>query len=106
MSESKRNTPPFSAKGIGQTDLARMDAHVIQPEEYAELPEITDEMIARGVPGNGLDLARRGRGRPRIENPKRQVTLRVDGDVIEAMRATGPGWQARANEALRERFKA
>jgi uncharacterized protein (DUF4415 family) len=34
------------------------------------------------------------------------VTLRVDGDVIEAMRATGPGWQARANEALRDRFKA
>lgn len=105
MTESKRNTLPSSAEGIGQTDLARMDAHVIQPEEYDELPEITDEMIARGAPGNGLELARRGRGRPRVENPKRQVTLRVDADVIDAMRATGPGWQARANEALRDRFK-
>jgi len=27
--------------------MARVDAHVIQPEEYIELPELTDEMFAR-----------------------------------------------------------
>jgi uncharacterized protein (DUF4415 family) len=30
------------------------------------------------------------------------LTLRLDPDIIEAFRATGPGWQARINEALRK----
>ena len=106
MTESKRSTVPASVDGIGRTDLARLDAHVIQPEEDDEIPEITDAMMARAVPGPGLELVRRGRGRPKVENPKRQVTMRLDTDVIEAMRASGPGWQDRANEVLRARFKA
>jgi uncharacterized protein (DUF4415 family) len=43
----------------------------------------------------------RKRGRPRLEAPKRQVTLRLDVDVLEGVRATGPGWQTRVNKALR-----
>jgi uncharacterized protein (DUF4415 family) len=33
---------------------------------------------------------------------KRQVTLRLDPDVIEKFRATGAGWQSRINDALRK----
>jgi len=44
----------------------------------------------------------RRRGRPRVPNPKRQVTLRLDGDVIDGMRALGDGWQVKANAALKE----
>jgi uncharacterized protein (DUF4415 family) len=33
---------------------------------------------------------------------KRQVTLRLDQDVLETFRATGAGWQGRINEALRK----
>jgi uncharacterized protein (DUF4415 family) len=96
---------PTSAEGIGQTDLAKVDAHEITAEEYDEIPELTDDMMVRAVPGAALDLIRRGRGRPKTDNPKRHVTLRLDADVIDAMRASGPGWQIRANEALRARFK-
>jgi hypothetical protein len=32
-----------------RSDLQHVDAHVIQPEEYAEIPEITDEDLARAV---------------------------------------------------------
>ena len=105
MTESRGNMPLASAEGIGETDLVRLDAHVIQPEEYDELPELTDEMLARAVPGDGRDLLKRGRGRPRVENPKQQVTMRLDADLIEAMRASGPGWQVRANDALRAQFQ-
>ena len=42
------------------------------------------------------------RGRPKLEKPKRQVTLRLDAEVVEGLRATGPGWQTRANAALAE----
>ena len=36
-----------SARKLG-SDLKRVDAHVIAPHEYDELPEITDEMLAKG----------------------------------------------------------
>ena len=91
MTEKKRATG---------TDWKRVDAHVIQPHEYEEIPELTDEDFARGVlHHNGVPVQR---GRPKSLSPKRQVTLRLDADVLDGMRATGPGWQTRANEALRK----
>jgi uncharacterized protein (DUF4415 family) len=33
---------------------------------------------------------------------KRQVTLRIDPDVIDRFRAGGPGWQGRINAVLRK----
>lgn len=39
------------------------------------------------------------RGRPVAECRKAQVSLRLDPDVIEAFRDTGPGWQTRMNQA-------
>lgn len=47
----------------------------------------------------------KARGRPagtRKGDTKQAVTVRYSPDVLEAFRATGPGWQARMNEALRE----
>jgi hypothetical protein len=32
-----------------KSNLKKVDAHVIQPEEYDELPEVTDEMFKRAV---------------------------------------------------------
>jgi uncharacterized protein (DUF4415 family) len=45
------------------------------------------------------------RGRPPIENPKEQVTLRIDGDVLSHFKAGGPGWQSRINQMLRKAAK-
>ncbi|WP_367159916.1 BrnA antitoxin family protein [Kozakia baliensis] len=44
--------------------------------------------------------ARRGRG-PQKSVTKRSVSLRLDQDVLEKFKSTGPGWQTRINEALR-----
>lgn len=33
---------------------------------------------------------------------KEQVSLRIDQDVLEYFRESGPGWQDRINEALRK----
>jgi uncharacterized protein (DUF4415 family) len=33
---------------------------------------------------------------------KKQVTLRLDSDVVAAFRAGGAGWQSRMNEVLRK----
>lgn len=43
------------------------------------------------------------RGRPpQRGQAKQQATLRLDPDVIAKFRESGPGWQGRMNEALRE----
>lgn len=46
-------------------------------------------------------LKRRG-GRQPLPQPKVQLTVRYDQDVVAAFKAGGPGWQTRMNEALRE----
>ena len=38
----------------------------------------------------------------RKEHPKTRVTIRLDADIVSRLRADGPGWQTRANAALRE----
>ena len=37
-----------------------------------------------------------------IPGVKEQVTLRIDQDVLDYFRQSGPGWQDRINEALRK----
>jgi uncharacterized protein (DUF4415 family) len=49
----------------------------------------------------GMKPSARARG-PQKKPTKRLVSLRLDPDVIERFRATGPGWQARINDALRD----
>jgi uncharacterized protein (DUF4415 family) len=39
---------------------------------------------------------------PQKSPTKVAISLRVDRDVLERYRATGPGWQGRMNEALRK----
>ena len=44
----------------------------------------------------------KGNSERRAGRTKRQVTLRIDPDVIGKFREGGPGWQGRMNEALRK----
>ena len=45
---------------------------------------------------------RRKPGRPRAEIKRPMLSMRVDPDVLEKLRALGPGWQTRLNALLRE----
>ena len=80
-----------SARKLG-SDLARVDAHVIQPNEYDELPELTEDMLARAKVNKG--------GRPRLPNTRKLISLRLPEEVITRWRATGPGWQTRMAKRL------
>jgi uncharacterized protein (DUF4415 family) len=64
-----------------------------------DAPELTDAFFAHADVYQGTRLIRRGR--PKVAAPKQQVTLRLDAAVLEGLRATGPGWQTRVNDALR-----
>ncbi len=74
------------------SNLKRVDSHVIQPHEYDEAPELTDEMLSR--------MVIKKRGRPAVANPRKLITLRLPADVIARWKATGPGWQTRMAERL------
>ena len=86
------------------TDLDKLDAHEIQPEEYEDIPELTEEWFDKAefaVGGKVVRPAKRP-GRPKSDAAKKLIALRLDPDVIERFRATGPGWQSRINGVLRE----
>jgi len=67
-------------------------------------PEWTDEDFARARPASELPpemlAAFRRPGRP-VGTSKQAVSIRLDKDVLEKFRATGPGWQSRINEVLK-----
>lgn len=42
------------------------------------------------------------RGRPPSVRPKVPINIRLSPDVLEAFKSTGPGWQTRMDEALRD----
>ena len=46
------------------------------------------------------------RGRPLGSGTKVQITMRVDAEVLDTFKATGPGWQTRINEVLRSWVKS
>lgn len=73
-----------------------------------DAPEWTEEHFRHAQLSIGGKVVRKAigtwtkPGRPVSENPKKQVTLRLDPDVVEKFRATGKGWQSRINAELRK----
>ena len=88
------------SKRVSQTDLAKVDRHVITPEEYDEIPELTDEWFAAADHHRGGKLI--SRGRPKSAAPKQTVSLRLDAEVLSWFKSTGPGYQARMGDVLKQ----
>ena len=72
-------------------------------------PEWTAEKFARSIkfkdlpPSLQRTLSKPKRG-PQKAPTNMLVSMRLSRDVLQALRATGDGWQVRADEALREKF--
>ena len=71
-----------------------------------ENPVWTEVDIARAVPLSGLSESLqtklRGIRGAQIAPTKAQIAIRLDAEVVNALRASGSGWQTRVNDALRE----
>ena len=70
-------------------------------------PEWTDADFARARPFPEMfpELARKLRaqgGRPRLARPKVHVGFRLAADVVEGIKATGKGYNARVERVLRD----
>jgi len=74
-----------------ETDLARLREMTDKDIDFSEIPEVTPEMFARGIVRRGL--------KPVVR--KKQLTLRMDSDVIEWFKRQGRGYQTKINSLLR-----
>ena len=63
-----------------------------------EAPEITERWVAEADLRRGGKLVRRGR--PRLANPRRLLSIRLPPEVIARWKASGSGWQTRMAEVL------
>jgi uncharacterized protein (DUF4415 family) len=73
-----------------------VDAQRDEDIDLSEQPELTPERFARAVARKGLQPV----------PPKRQVTLRIDADVLAWFKSRGKGYQSLINALLREYMKA
>ena len=64
-----------------------------------DAPELTEAFFQTSDRYDGATL--KPRGRPRAVSTKEPVKLRLDADVVAALRASGDGWQTRINDSLR-----
>ncbi|MFT4013011.1 MAG: BrnA antitoxin family protein [Paracoccus sp. (in: a-proteobacteria)] len=74
--------------------------------DAVESPELTEDELSKARPFAEVFPAIaekiRQAGRPKSDNPKVAVSIRLDQDVVDAFKKGGPGWQSRMNAALRE----
>lgn len=68
-----------------------------------DAPELDDAFFEEADEYQGDTLIRRGR--PKADQVKLRVTIRLDSEVVETFKAEGPGWQTRINQALKEYIK-
>jgi uncharacterized protein (DUF4415 family) len=91
-------TSALSSAEASATDWSRFDA-------------ITDADIEAAIAADPdaapiLDAAWFADAKLVLPEPKRQVTLRLDADLLDWFRAQGPGWQTRMNAVLRAWMQA
>ncbi len=75
-------------------ELTAADLHLFKPAA-----EVLEPKLYAGL----LEMNRRAgvRGRPKAIVTKEPVKIRLDADVLAALRSTGDGWQTRINDTLR-----
>ena len=78
-----------------------------------DAPELTDDFFEQGEwkigeqpvsPHAGAAALRTAlsAGGVQLQSTPQALTMRFDPEVIAAFKATGPGWQARMNDALKD----
>lgn len=85
-----------------KSNLQKIDSHEISPSEYADVPELPEEFFTKGqLYKNGNKVERRTRGKQK--NPtKKQLTIRLNNEVINYFKDQGSGWQTHINDILQK----
>ena len=76
--------------------IAACEANAVPDSEidFSDILELTDEQIAQLRPSH---LVNKKMWKPQ----KKVVSIRIDADLLEALKASGKGWQTRLNDWIR-----
>lgn len=96
MPEKPTTKRPHDTSQPSETDWKRLRNLRDDEIDKSEISEPTPEQFARAIARKGLKPVTR----------KRQVTLRLDSDVLDWLKAQGPGYQTRINRLLRAYMEA
>lgn len=121
---------PLTEDELAEVRLSRVEArqkaldyaNAMTDEEDARLtaaaesdpdnPPLTEKFWSRARPAHEVhpDWVRRSlerkRGRPKLDTPKQQVTLRIDADILDYFKSQGAGWQTAMNDTLRKGMRS
>ena len=88
MANRKSNPKPLTTSEGEVRELTAHDA--VEAVRFSSLPDAERSML--------LGIRKRG---PQKRPKKVPISIRLSPDVAEGLRATGDGWQRRADEVLR-----
>ena len=80
---------------LSKEQKARLEAVASMPDEqidYSDAPHLTDAVWVKAAAN--------------VPRTKKQITLRIDAEVLEFFRHTGPRYQSRMNAVLRSYVEA
>lgn len=92
---TRRKTKFTPGRGYTQADWNEVsDNPAWTADEIARARRLDDVLpaLAAGI--------KRARGRPRADDPKEPVTLRISGKILERYKRKGGNWRARMVEAI------
>lgn len=96
-------------KTVMGSDLDRLDAHAITPDEYEELPELTDADLSRATWKIGGMAVSEAEGKAAFSAAlkKQKISITLDPDVVAWFKAKagGRGYQTLINATLREAMR-
>ena len=83
-----RTTVKFKLKPNKPPRLSAAQAKKLRGQgiDYSDIPEVSDAQFKHAI---------------RLPEPKQQITLRIDSDVLRFFRSLGRGYQSRINSVLR-----
>jgi uncharacterized protein (DUF4415 family) len=74
--------------------------------EQDDIPELTEEDFAKAKPFKEVFPEQyerwKARGRPKLEAPKKHIGFRLAADVVNGIKASGRGYNARVEKVLRD----
>ena len=81
----------MNTKRQSRTDWKRIDAMRDEDIDYSDIPKASSDFFANAILWPG---------------PKKQITLRIDPDVLKFFRKLGRGYQTTINAVLRKYMEA